>query len=39
MNFDNIPGLEWRFGYAFAFGLMAAVGLVLGSTFRRRGWL
>jgi magnesium transporter len=39
MNFDNIPGLEWRFGYAFAFALMAAVGLVLGSTFRRRGWL
>jgi len=39
MNFDNIPGLEWRFGYAFAFGLMAAVGLVLASTFRRRGWL
>jgi magnesium transporter len=39
MNFDNIPGLEWRFGYAFAFGLMAVVGLVLASMFRRRGWL
>ena len=39
MNFDNIPGLEWRFGYAFAFGLMAVVGIVLAFTFRRRGWL
>ena len=39
MNFDDIPGLEWRFGYAVAFGLMAVVGLVLGGLFRRRGWL
>jgi magnesium transporter len=39
MNFDDIPGLEWRFGYAIAFGLMAVVGLVLGGLFRRRGWL
>lgn len=39
MNFDNIPGLEWRFGYAVAFGLMAVVGIVLGLLFRRRGWL
>ena len=29
MNFDDIPGLGWRFGYAFAFGLMAVVGVVL----------
>jgi Mg2+ and Co2+ transporter CorA len=39
MNFENIPGLGWRFGFAFACGLMALVGLVLGSMFRRRGWL
>jgi magnesium transporter len=39
MNFDDIPGLGWRFGYAVAFGLMAVVGLVLGGLFRRRGWL
>lgn len=39
MNFDNIPGLGWRFGYAFAFGLMGVVGVVLASMFRRRGWL
>lgn len=39
MNFDGIPGLGWRYGYAVAFGLMAVVGLVLGVLFRRRGWL
>jgi magnesium transporter len=39
MNFDDIPGLDWRFGYLVAFGLMAVVGLVLGALFRRRGWL
>jgi magnesium transporter len=39
MNFDDIPGLGWRFGYAFAFGLMALVGFVLAFMFRRRGWL
>ena len=39
MNFDDIPGLGWRFGYAVAFGLMAVVGFVLAVMFRRRGWL
>jgi magnesium transporter len=39
MNFQNIPGLGWRFGYAFAFGLMVVVGFVLAAMFRRRGWL
>ena len=39
MNFADIPGLELRFGYVIAFGLMAVVGLVLGVLFRKRGWL
>ena len=39
MNFPNIPGLDWPYGYAFAFGLMVVVGVVLGVLFRRRGWL
>jgi len=39
MNFPNIPGLDWPYGYAFAFGLMVLVGVVLGVLFRRRGWL
>jgi magnesium transporter len=39
MNFPNIPGLDWPYGWAFAFGLMVVVGVVLGVLFRRRGWL
>jgi magnesium transporter len=39
MNVAGVPGMDWRFGFAFVFGLMAAVGLVLGVLFRRRGWL
>lgn len=39
MNFPNIPGIDWPYGYAFAFGLMVLVGVVLGVMFRRRGWL
>jgi magnesium transporter len=38
MNFRHMPELEWRYGYAWALGLMAitAVGLIL--YFRRKGW-
>ncbi|HKJ71146.1 MAG TPA: magnesium/cobalt transporter CorA [Gammaproteobacteria bacterium] len=43
MNFAggpwNMPELHWRFGYPFALGLMAAVGLGLVAFFRRKGWL
>jgi len=39
MNFVHMPELAWRFGYLAALGLMAAVGIVLGVLFRRRGWL
>ncbi len=44
MNFDraspwNMPELGWRWGYAFALGVMAAVALVLLGYFRRKGWL
>jgi magnesium transporter len=39
MNFPNLPGIEWRFGYVVALGLMLLVGVVLAVLFRRRGWL
>ena len=44
MNFDtdspwNMPELGWWFGYPFALGLMAAIGVSLLWLFRRRGWL
>jgi magnesium transporter len=39
MNFDAIPELRWRFGYAFAIGLMIAVAATLFALFRRRHWI
>ncbi|MCG3199707.1 MAG: Cobalt/magnesium transport protein CorA [bacterium] len=45
MNFDpakspwNMPELLWHWGYPFALGLMAAVGIGLLALFRWRGWL
>lgn len=39
MNFDNLPELHWRFGYAGALGTMAAAAAVLYFVFRRKGWL
>lgn len=44
MNFDrsqpgNMPELGWDYGYLFALGLMAAVGIVLLVYFRLRKWL
>lgn len=39
MNFLLMPELEWRWGYAFALALMAAIGFTLLGYFRRRRWL
>jgi magnesium transporter len=39
MNFDGMPELHWRWGYAAAWGLMVAVALGLLAWFGRRGWL
>jgi magnesium transporter len=39
MNFDNMPELHWRWGYAFAWGVMVAMTLGLVLWFGRRGWL
>jgi magnesium transporter len=39
MNFDAIPELRWRFGYAFAIALMIAVAATLFALFRRRRWI
>jgi magnesium transporter len=38
MNFERIPELHWRYGYAYALGLMAATAAVMLAYFRRRGW-
>jgi magnesium transporter len=39
MNFEHMPELGWRFGYAYAVGLMAALSLVLYRVFKRNDWL
>jgi magnesium transporter len=38
MNFKHMPELEWRFGYAWALGLMAATASSLVMYFKRKGW-
>ena len=39
MNFDHMPELAWRFGYAYALLLMATSVGLLWWFFRRSGWL
>lgn len=39
MNFVHMPELRWRYGYAYALGLMAASMFVLYRVFKRRDWL
>jgi magnesium transporter len=39
MNFDHMPELHWRYGYAFSLVLMAAVAVGMLWYFKRRGWL
>jgi magnesium transporter len=38
MNFAHMPELQWRFGYAWALGLMVTVPLGIVYWFRRTGW-
>ena len=38
MNFQFMPELHWRYGYAGALGLMAVVAVVMLAYFRRKGW-
>jgi magnesium transporter len=39
MNFQNMPELNWEFGYPFALALMGLTSLSLWLIFRARGWL
>ncbi|MDQ4049417.1 MAG: hypothetical protein M3131_08575 [Actinomycetota bacterium] len=39
MNFDGMPELRWRFGYAYALLLMLATSLTLYVVFKRRRWI
>jgi magnesium transporter len=39
MNFDHMPELHWKYGYAFSLVLMGMVGIGFTAFFWRRGWL
>ena len=39
MNFDHMPELEWRYGYAIATGLMIGIDGYLFYRLRKAGWL
>lgn len=39
MNFDHMPELRWRWGYALAWGLMLGLALIMLALFRRKKWL
>ena len=39
MNFDHMPELHWRWGYAAVWAVMVGLAGGLGLWFRRRGWL
>jgi len=39
MNFEHMPEIRWRFGYAFAWLLMVGVVAGLLVYFRRKGWI
>ncbi len=39
MNFDFIPELHWKYGYLFAYGLMAASCGVIFILFKKKGWI
>jgi magnesium transporter len=39
MNFDNMPELHWRYGYALVWGLMAALDGYIFYRLRRAKWL
>jgi magnesium transporter len=39
MNFEHMPELAWRYGYAFALGLMVVASAVLYRLFKKSGWL
>jgi magnesium transporter len=39
MNFEFMPELHWRWGYAFALGIMLSLGLGMLWFFKRKHWL
>lgn len=38
MNFNNMPELNWKYGYLMAWGLMIVIGLIIYIFFKRKRW-
>ena len=39
MNFENMPELQWRYGYFSILIVMAVIGISLAVYFKRKKWL
>jgi magnesium transporter len=39
MNFDFMPELHWRYGYAGVWGISLLASIILYRQFRKSGWL
>lgn len=39
MNFDDMPGIHWRYGFGATWALMLVTALAFYILFRRKGWL
>lgn len=39
MNFDNLPGLRWRYGYQMLLLTMTTAGVLILAYFKRKKWL
>ena len=39
MNFENMPELQWEYGYPLSVATMAAVSIILYRIFKRRSWI
>ena len=39
MNFDNMPELDWKYGYVFALSIMACIAIGMFVFFRRKKWI
>ncbi|MEU3554333.1 magnesium and cobalt transport protein CorA [Streptomyces fragilis] len=39
MNFEHMPELHWRYGYAYAIGLIVVACFFIHRGFKRNGWL
>jgi magnesium transporter len=39
MNFKHMPELEWKYGYLFAWIIMAGIGIAMGFYFKRKKWM